>query len=81
MYSLSYRSCKGYKVDFERNSLETVALYIFSAIWLQKLHYCLVPIYISSSIFCKYFDLYVINKAIATELDCSGVCHYRVKLR
>ena len=44
-------------VDFERKVVTVVKLYTFSTIWLQKLDYCLTPIYISLSIILKMFSL------------------------
>ena len=44
-------------VDFERKAVKAVKLYIFSSIWLQKLHYCPVSINLSFNILLKIFSL------------------------
>ena len=44
-------------VDFKRKAVKAVKLHIFLTIWLQKLHYCLVPMYISFSMFLKMLSL------------------------
>ena len=44
-------------VDFEREAVVAVKFYIFFSVLRQKLHYCLVPIYISFSISLKMFPL------------------------
>ena len=44
-------------VDFEREAVVAVKCYTFSMILRQKLHYCLVPIYIYFSISLKMVSL------------------------